>query len=314
MPHCAFAMVFPGQGSQKVGMLHELAVQFPQIEATFDEASASLDADLWQMTTDATRINQTEWTQPLLLTASIAIWRVWQVQGGAIPQFLAGHSLGEYSALVAAQALTLADAVHLVQYRGQLMQQAVPQGVGTMAAILGLEDALVIELCKQVSANGIGTVQAANFNAAGQVVIAGHTEAVAAVNVAAKAQGGKAMALPVSVPSHCDLMHDAAEQFADRLVTVDLKMPIIPVIHNVNAAIAQNLAELKQLLLAQLFQSVQWTKTMAFLQQQGVQQIVECGNGTVLTNLAKRLSFVTQALATDTPPRFEQALSAVQTA
>lgn len=312
MPQSSFAMVFPGQGSQKVGMLQDLATQYPLIEATFAEASSNLDCDLWQLCADADRMNQTEWTQPLLLTASIAIWRVWQAQGGAQPQFLAGHSLGEYSALVAADAMGLPDAVRLVQRRGQLMQQAVPQGVGSMAAILGLDDATVIALCDEVSTNGIGRVQAANFNAPGQVVIAGHTEAVAAVNVAAKAQGGKAMSLPVSVPSHCALMDEAAAQFSHDLNRIALQMPAIPVIHNVNAAVAHNVDELKQLLVKQLSQSVQWSKTMAFLQQHNVSRIVECGNGTVLTNLAKRLSFVTQALPTDTPARFEQALHGIQ--
>ena len=246
-----------------------------------------------------------------MLTASIALWRVWLDLGGIAPKYLAGHSLGEYSALVAAQALSLADAVKLVNLRGKLMQSAVPQGQGAMAAILGLPDEKVLELCQSVSASGQGSVEAANYNAQGQVVIAGSTALVNDVMALAKEQSGKAIALPVSVPSHCSLMKPAAEQFAAALEQTAIELPHIPVIQNVNAAIATDVAQLRQALTAQLYQSVQWTRTMQYLQDQGIQYVVECGPGTVLSNLAKRLPNIEKAFAIDTKGRMEDALNAV---
>ena len=305
------AFLFPGQGSQKVGMLAELAEQFSGVQETFAEASEAIGFDLWQIAQSGEGLDQTENTQPVLLTASIALWRVWLDLGGIAPKYLAGHSLGEYSALVAAQALSLTDAVKLVNLRGKLMQSAVPQGQGAMAAILGLPDEKVLELCQSVSASGQGSVEAANYNAQGQVVIAGSTVLVNDVMALAKEQSGKAIALPVSVPSHCSLMKPAAEQFAAALEQTAIELPHIPVIQNVNAAIATDVAQLRQALTAQLYQSVQWTRTMQYLQDQGIQYVVECGPGTVLSNLAKRLPNIEKAFAIDTKGRMEDALNAV---
>ena len=305
------AFVFPGQGSQKVGMLAELAEQFSGVTDTFAEASEAIGFDLWHIAQSGEGLNQTEFTQPVLLTASIALWRVWLELGGVAPKYLAGHSLGEYSALVAAGAMSLGDAVKLVHLRGKLMQEAVPQGQGAMAAILGLEDAKVIELCEQVNAQANGSVEAANYNAQGQVVIAGDKAAVEAVMAAAKEQSGKAIALPVSVPSHCSLMKPAAEKFAAALEQTAIELPGLPVIQNVNAEIATDVAGLRQALTAQLYQSVQWTKTMQYLQDQGVEYVVECGPGNVLANLAKRLPNIKKAFPLDSNSRLEDALNAI---
>ena len=307
------AFVFPGQGSQKVGMLAELAEQFSVVKDTFTEASEAVDFDLWQIAQSGEGLDQTEHTQPVLLTASIALWRVWLELGGVAPKFLAGHSLGEYSALVAAEAMTLADAVKLVNLRGKLMQSAVPQGEGAMAAILGLTDDKVIELCQKANASAVGqgSVDAANYNAQGQVVIAGSTALVQQVMAEAKEQSGKAIALPVSVPSHCTLMKPAAEKFAEALEQTAIELPRIPVIQNVNAEIATDVAQLRQALTAQLYQSVQWTRSMQYLQDQGIQYVVECGPGTVLSNLAKRLPNIEKAFAIDSKARMEDALSAI---
>ena len=307
------AFVFPGQGSQKVGMLAELAEQFSVVKDTFTEASEAVDFDLWQIAQSGEGLDQTENTQPVLLTASIALWRVWLELGGVAPKFLAGHSLGEYSALVAAEAMTLADAVKLVNLRGKLMQSAVPQGTGAMAAILGLTDDKVIELCQKANASAVGqgSVDAANYNAQGQVVIAGSTALVQQVMAEAKEQSGKAIALPVSVPSHCTLMKPAAEKFAEALEQTAIELPRIPVIQNVNAEIATDVAQLRQALTAQLYQSVQWTRSMQYLQDEGVQYVVECGPGTVLSNLAKRLPNIEKAFAIDSKARMEDALNAV---
>ena len=307
------AFVFPGQGSQKVGMLAELAEQFSVVKDTFTEASEAVDFDLWQIAQSGEGLDQTENTQPVLLTASIALWRVWLELGGVAPKFLAGHSLGEYSALVAAEAMTLADAVKLVNLRGKLMQSAVPQGEGAMAAILGLTDDKVIELCQKANASAVGqgSVEAANYNAQGQVVIAGSAALVQQVMAEAKEQSGKAIALPVSVPSHCTLMKPAAEKFAEALEQTAIELPRIPVIQNVNAEIATDVAQLRQALTAQLYQSVQWTRSMQYLQDQGIQYVVECGPGTVLSNLAKRLPNIEKAFAIDSKARMEDALSAI---
>ena len=307
------AFVFPGQGSQKVGMLAELAEQFSVVKDTFTEASEAVGFDLWQIAQSGEGLDQTENTQPVLLTASIALWRVWLELGGVAPKFLAGHSLGEYSALVAAEAMTLADAVKLVNLRGKLMQSAVPQGEGAMAAILGLTDDKVIELCQKANASAVGqgSVDAANYNAQGQVVIAGSAALVQQVMAEAKEQSGKAIALPVSVPSHCTLMKPAAEKFAEALEQTAIELPRIPVIQNVNAEIATDVAQLRQALTAQLYQSVQWTRSMQYLQDQGIQYVVECGPGTVLSNLAKRLPNIEKAFAIDSKARMEDALSAI---
>ncbi len=305
------AFVFPGQGSQKVGMLAEFAEQFSIVNDTFAEASEVLGFDLWQIAQTGEGLDQTEKTQPVLLTASIALWRVWLELGGIAPKYLAGHSLGEYSALVAAEAMSLVDAVKLVNLRGKLMQSAVPVGEGAMAAILGLADAEVIELCQKASTLGQGSVDAANYNAQGQVVIAGTAALVQQVMAEVKEKSGKAIALPVSVPSHCSLMKPAAEKFAEALEQVAIELPKIPVIHNVNAEFAIDVAQLRQALTAQLYQSVQWTRSMQYLQDQGIQYVVECGPGMVLSNLAKRLPNIEKAFAIDSKARMEDALNAI---
>lgn len=305
------AFVFPGQGSQKAGMLADLAAQFPVIQETFKEASDALGFDLWHIAQSGEGINETQYTQPVLLTASIALWRLWLDLGGVAPKFLAGHSLGEYSALVAAESLSLADAVKLVHLRGQLMQEAVPQGVGAMAAILGFEDAKVVELCAQISAKDLGSVEAANYNSNGQVVVAGTKAAVDALIALVKENSGKAIALPVSVPSHCSLMKPAAEKFAAALAQTAIELPRIPVIQNVNAGAASTVEALREALTAQLYESVQWTKTMQVFEQEGIHYLAECGPGNVLANLAKRLPNIEKAFPLDSQARIEDALNAV---
>lgn len=310
--HTAF--IFPGQGSQKVGMLAELAEQYPIIQQTFAEASEAVGFDLWQIAQSGEGLDLTQNTQPVLLTASIAIWRVWQSLSKVQPKYLAGHSLGEYSALVAGGALSLADAVKLVHLRGQLMQNAVAQGEGAMAAILSLTDEQVKTMCAEVQAAAEqGIVEVANYNTQGQVVIAGHTAVVEKAMEKAKELGGKAIKLPVSVPSHCSLMKSAAEEFAQALAQVDLQLPQIPVIQNVNVKVAENIEQLAETLTAQLYQSVQWTATMQYLQDQGVSVVVECGAGNVLTNLAKRLEKIEKALPTDTVARLQEVVSSLIT-
>jgi [acyl-carrier-protein] S-malonyltransferase len=308
------ALVFPGQGSQKAGMLAELAQQFPQITETFAEASAGLDFDLWHIAQSGERLDQTEFTQPVLLTASIALWRLWLDLGGVAPVALAGHSLGEYSALVAGGALSLIDGVRLVHLRGQLMQQAVPQGTGSMAAVLGLTDDQVEALCVKVSADTGEIVDPANYNAPGQVVIAGQTHAVQAVVVLAKEAGGKVINLPVSVPSHCRLMQPAAESLAEVLTATAIKMPNIPVIQNASALIEADLDQIKAALISQLYRPVRWTQTSKTLETLGVSQLVECGPGNVLTNLAKRMATPMVSYPIDTRSRMDDALTHIAVA
>lgn len=285
----ALAFVFPGQGSQSLGMLAELGGAHALIEQIFAEASDALGYDLWALCQNGPQelLNQTDKTQPAILAASIALWRLWQDEGGVQPGFVAGHSLGEYSALVAAGALPFADALRLVERRGQLMQEAVPAGQGGMAAILGLEDAQVIEACAEAAQGEV--VSAVNFNAPGQVVIAGAAAAVQRAIEACKARGAKrAMALPVSVPSHCDLMRPAAERFAQAVEAVNWQAPRIALVQNVSAQVPHDLATLKKDLLAQLYSPVRWVQSVQFLAAQGVTQLVECGPGKVLAGLNKR--------------------------
>ena len=307
--HTAF--VFPGQGSQKVGMLVDMAEQFSLIKQTFDESSHALGFDVWHIAQSGEKLDQTAYTQPVLLTASIAIWRVWQELGGIIPSVLAGHSLGEYSALVAANSLSLADAVKLVHLRGQLMQDAVPEGQGAMAAILGLEDAQVEALCFSVSEQTGAVVEAANYNAIGQVVIAGSQVAVHQAIAQAKSQGAKAIVLPVSVPSHCALMKPAAEQLAHALQQTEFNAPQFPIVQNVNAKVEANVEQMKAALIDQLYRPVRWTQSMQTLSDLGIEYVVECGAGNVLANLAKRLPYIKAAYPTDTKTRMDSALSAL---
>jgi len=308
------ALIFPGQGSQKTGMLSELAQQFEQIQQTFAEASDAVGFDLWDIAQSGERLDQTEYTQPTLLTSSIALWRLWQELGGVQPIAVAGHSLGEYSALVAAGALSLADGVRLVHLRGQLMQRAVPQGAGAMAAILGLADAHVQALCQDVSEKSGEVVDPANYNAPGQVVVAGQTAAVQTLSAKAKEAGGKVISLPVSVPSHCRLMQPAADALAEVLSQTAIHMPDIPVIQNAHAIVEPDLEHLKSALLSQLYRPVCWTQTSVTLKALGVTQLVECGPGNVLSNLAKRMPESIICYPIDMRSRMDDALTHIAVA
>jgi [acyl-carrier-protein] S-malonyltransferase len=282
--------VFPGQGSQSTGMLVELASNNENVARTFEEASNSLGFDLLELIRDnpAEALNKTENTQPAILTCSVALWRLWQEMTGDLPVYLAGHSLGEYSALVCADVLSLTDAVVLVTDRGRFMQEAVPEGVGAMAAIVGLEREEVQQLCVEAEQSQI--VSAANFNSPNQIVIAGHREAVERACSLAKNAGAKrAILLPISVPSHCSLMSDAAERFALRLGQITFSQANIPVVQNVDAKLRSNPNEIKQSLLQQLHQPVRWVETIEYLGAKGVGRIIECGPGKVLTGLIKRI-------------------------
>lgn len=307
----SLAFVFPGQGSQSLGMLAEHGQQ-PLVRETFAEASAALGYDLWALIQQGPeeQLNQTDKTQPAILAASIALWRLWLAEGGAKPAFVAGHSLGEYSALVAAGSLPFADAVKLVELRGQLMQQAVPAGTGGMAAILGLEDADVLAACSEAAQGDV--VSAVNFNAPGQVVIAGSATAVERAIEACKARGAKrAMPLPVSVPSHCDLMKPAAERFAEAVAAIDWQAPQIPLVQNVSAAVVADLETLKRDLLAQLYSPVRWVESIVALSEQGVTELVECGPGKVLSGLNKRCVKGINTYNLDTPEAFAAARAAL---
>ena len=306
------AFVFPGQGSQAVGMLSGLSAEQALIGQTFAEASDALGYDLWALTQQgpAELLNQTDKTQPAILTASIALWRVWLAENGARPGFVAGHSLGEYSALVAAGSLTLADAVRLVERRGQLMQEAVPAGQGGMAAILGLDDETVRAACAEAAQGEV--VSAVNFNAPGQVVIAGAAAAVERALDACKARGAKrAMALPVSVPSHCALMRPAAEKFAANVSELAWQAPHIALVQNTSAAIPADLETLQRDLLAQLYSPVRWVESIVTLAGLGVTEFVECGPGKVLSGLNKRCAKGVNTHNLDTPEAFAAAHAAL---
>lgn len=308
----SLAFVFPGQGSQSLGMLAGQGAQQPLVLDAFAEASEALGYDLWALTQQGPeeQLNQTDKTQPAILTASVALWRLWLAQGGVRPAFVAGHSLGEYSALVAAGSLGLADAVRLVERRGQLMQQAVPVGQGGMAAILGLEDADVLAACAEAAQGEV--VSAVNFNAPGQVVVAGAAAAVERAIEACKARGAKrAMALPVSVPSHCELMRPAAERFAETVNAIDWQKPEIPLVQNVSAAVVSDLDTLKRDLLAQLYSPVRWVESMVRLAESGVTDLVECGPGKVLSGLNKRCVKGVNTHNLDTPEAFAAARAAL---
>ena len=306
------AWVFPGQGSQALGMLADLAAAFPVVQATFAEASDALGKDLWQLAQQGpeTELNATENTQPLLLTGGIAVWRAWHEAGGRAPDCLAGHSLGEYTALVAAGTLSLAVGVRLVAVRVRLMQAAVPAGEGAMAAILGLEDAQVIAACAEAAQGEV--VSAVNFNAPGQVVIAGASAAVERAIVLLKAAGAKrALPLPVSAPSHCALMRPAAEQLAERLAALTLNAPVIPVVQNADAAVAADLDALRDALVRQLYSPVRWVECVQQLSASGVTRFVESGPGKVLTGLNKRIAKEAEHYSVETAESIRAALDAV---
>ncbi len=287
----AVALVFPGQGSQSMGMLSELAVDFPQVRDCFAEASEGAGVDLWALSQEGpeAQLNQTEFTQPALLAAGVAVWRVWQALNGQATLALAGHSLGEYAALVAAGALSLADGAALVRERGRLMQQAVPAGVGSMAAVLGADDAVVESVCAKVSTDA-SVVVPANYNSPGQIVIGGHAAAVEAAIAELAAQGvRKAVKLAVSVPSHTPLMRDAAEYLAEAISNKSWVVPTIPVVQNVDARIEADLDAIRHALVRQLFLPVQWTRCVQALAGLGVARVAECGPGKVLSGLNKRI-------------------------
>ncbi len=291
------AFVFPGQGSQSVGMLNALADGYPQVKETFAEASAALGDDLWSIVANGPedRLNRTEITQPAMLAAGVAVWRVWLAEGGPVPVLMAGHSLGEYTALACAGAFAFSDAVRLVADRGRFMQEAVPAGQGGMAAIVGLEDEQVAALCEQ---NARGEVLSpVNFNSPGQVVIAGTAAAVARAVDNAKAAGAKlAKLLPVSVPSHCALMRPAAERMRARLEQIEIKSPRIPVLHNTHVLSETAPAAIRAALVSQIESPVRWVETVRKMAADGVAKLVECGPGKVLVGLNKRIDKNIQTL------------------
>jgi [acyl-carrier-protein] S-malonyltransferase len=310
-----FGFVFPGQGSQSVGMLAGLAPAGAEsvVRDTLAEASAVLGYDLSELVAQgpAERLNSTECTQPAMLAAGIATWRLWRERGGPEPEAVCGHSLGEFSALVAAGALDFAAAIGLVQFRGRAMQEAVPAGAGAMAAILGLDDAQVIAACREAAQGGV--VEAVNFNSPGQVVIAGARAPVErAIEVAKRLGAKRAMALPVSVPAHSSLMSSAGQRLGERLATVDLRAPRIRFVSAVDAAPHDDPADLRRLLVRQLSSPVRWTDTVRSLAAGGIGTVIECGPGKVLTALNRRIERGLQYLALEDAESVQAALTAVQ--
>jgi [acyl-carrier-protein] S-malonyltransferase len=307
MSHIAF--VFPGQGSQKIGMLSELAQDHAIIKQTFDEASNVLGYDMWDLIQQGEQeaINLTERTQPILLASSVAIWRLWNEHNGAQPSQMAGHSLGEWSALVCSGVVDFADALKIVRARGQYMQQAVPVGEGAMAAIIGLEDQAILDACSD--AQSLGVVDAVNFNAPGQVVIAGSNGAVEVAMDACKAAGAKrALPLPVSAPFHTSLMKPAADNLADLVNSVTFSAPQVPVVHNVHAQTESNPETIKALMLEQIYSPVKWVDCVNQLKNNGATTLIECGPGKVLSGLSKRIDREISSLATDNVAEFTAAL------
>ena len=311
MTQSHLAFVFPGQGSQKIGMLADLSSQYSLVAETFSEASSALGYDLWDLVQNGSQddINLTERTQPLLLTASVAIWRVWQHKGGAQPVLMAGHSLGEWSALVCAGVVAFGDAIKLVQQRGKFMQEAVPAGQGAMAAIIGLDDASIIDACKQAEQGEV--VAAVNFNSPGQVVIAGAAGAVERASALCKEAGAKrALPLPVSAPFHTSLMRPAAEKLAAQIYNTSFSTPDIPVVHNVTAEPESNPEKIKALMIEQIFSAVRWVDCVNTLSARGIATTIECGPGKVLSGLNKRINKDLNTLSIETP---EELLGALET-
>jgi [acyl-carrier-protein] S-malonyltransferase len=306
------AFVFPGQGSQKIGMLAELAEQNPIIEKTFNEASEVLGYDMWQLIQQGEQdeINLTQRTQPILLTCSLAIWRLWNEKQGAVPSQMAGHSLGEWSALVCANVIDFADGLRIVEARGKYMQQAVPVGQGAMAAIIGLEDQAILDACSEASS--LGVVDAVNFNAPGQVVIAGSNDAVERAMEICKSAGAKrALPLPVSAPFHTSLMKPAADNLAEMVNAVTFRAPEVPIMHNVHAENESDPQVIKALMLEQIYSPVKWVDCVKQLKASGASTLVECGPGKVLSGLAKRIDRELTALATESAADFDAALTTI---
>ncbi|MGB4858107.1 MAG: ACP S-malonyltransferase [Dokdonella sp.] len=311
MTNSSLAFVFPGQGSQSVAMLAELAELHASIRETFDEASQGAGVDLWALSQGGPEemLNRTEYTQPALLAASVAVWRLWLSLGGERPRMLSGHSLGEYSALVAAESISLHDAAHLVRIRGQAMQSAAPAGIGAMAAVLGADDALVEATCKDVS--GIKIVVPANYNSPGQIVIGGHVEAVdAALTKLAEAGVRKAVKLAVSVPSHTPLMREAANRLGEAMTAYDWCKPSIPVVQNVDGVVHEGTDAIRAALVSQLYLPVRWTQCVQALASHGVTRIAECGPGKVLSGLIRRIDKSVETQTLGTPAEFDMARSA----
>lgn len=303
------AMVFPGQGSQSVGMLAALAEPYPVVKQTFDQASAVLGYDLWERVQvgPVELLNQTACTQPAMLAAGVATWRCWQTKTAAAPAMMAGHSLGEYTALVCAGGVDFEAAVELVEQRGLAMQNAVPQGTGAMAAILGLDDDQVVELCAHAAGDEV--VSAVNFNSPGQVVIAGHAAAVErAMALAAEAGARRALRLPVSVPSHCSLMQPAAEAFAATLAATEFRVPQIAVMHNVDVSVKADADAIRAALVAQLYRPVRWVETIRAMHAAGIARVLEMGPGKVLAGLNKRIEKSMPGVAVQTPEDMDRAL------
>lgn len=297
-----FAMLFPGQGSQSIGMLSELAAVDSVVRDTFMEAGEVLGIKMWALVSDgpAEELNRTELTQPAMLAGGIAVWRAWKNGGGSIPRMLAGHSLGEYSALVAAEAMEFTDAVGLVADRGSYMQEAVPAGVGGMAAILGLDDDVVEAICRETAEGQV--VTPANYNSPGQLVIAGHAAAVErAIHKCREAGAKRAMMLPVSVPSHCPLMEPAAKKLAARLEKIPIRAPAIPVLHNVDIMPRDDPGEIRTALVEQMCSPVQWTRTIGRMCDHGILHFGECGPGKVLCGLGRRIRREAEWAALESP-------------
>ncbi len=310
MTQSKLAFVFPGQGSQKVGMLASMAASQPLVEETFAEASEALGYDLWQLVQQGPQeeLNLTERTQPMLLAAGVALWRVWQQQGGAEPGMMAGHSLGEFTALVCADSLAFGDAITLVQQRGAFMQSAVPVGVGAMAAIIGLDDEAINAACAEAAQGEV--VAAVNYNSPGQVVIAGHADAVERAVAGCKAAGARrAMPLPVSAPFHTDLMRPAGEQLAGAIAAIDVKSPRIPVVHNVNASTESDPEKIKALLVEQIYSPVRWVECVQALRSGGAELAVESGPGNVLGGLIRRIDKTFSVAGLEDPAGLEKALA-----
>ncbi len=305
----SLAFVFPGQGSQSVGMLKELAGRFAEVRTTYAEASEVLGYDLWDITCNGPleKLNSTDITQPAMLAAGVAVWRVWQSQNGPLPQMMAGHSLGEYTALVCADSMAFPDAVKLVAERGRLMQEAVPAGSGAMAAILGLDDDMVKQTCAEAAQGEV--VEAVNFNSPGQVVVAGRKTAVERAVELAKEKGAKrAVILPVSVPSHCALMLPAAKKLAAELKNITIQAPTIPVINNVDVASPVRADAIRDALVRQLYKPVRWVEIIRKMADGGVDRLIECGPGKVLVGLNKRIDRKMPAQAIYDPESLAAAL------
>ena len=306
----SLAFIFPGQGSQSLGMLKELSENFSEVSATFQQASDALGYDLWSVIQDGPveKLNSTDVTQPAMLAAGVATWRIWQAKGGAMPAMMAGHSLGEYTALVCSGSLDFVDAIKLVSQRGQFMMQAVPAGTGAMAAVLGMEDEAVRKVCLEAAQGEV--LEAVNYNSPGQVVVTGNKSAVERVCILAKEQGAKrALELPVSVPSHCALMKPAAEQLAEVLNTISFNTPSIPVINNVDVIAAESEADIRDALKRQLFSPVRWVETIEKMSADGADQFMECGPGKVLVGLNKRINKTLTSAALLDSATIETALS-----